>query len=521
MSGSLIPNAKQQFLDANGNPLAGGFVYYYIPSTTTFKNTYQNAALTILNSNPIILDSAGECIAYGSGTYRQIVTDVNGNLIWDQPTTSLPNDALNISYLPPFTNSVTETVSAKLSESVSVKDFGAVGNGSADDTTAIQNAINASYGNTLFFPPGNYLISSALSITAPICIQANAGSIQGSVLYGARIFTNTAGINLLNINYSGSGGNLTGGGSITGLRLDGNSNAAIGLNITGLNTTKINFYSLNIANCTNIGLYINANHSYRFFGCQFVANGITSDTVNNAGVYVYQGNCVNFFGCASEVNRGCGVIFNQGYANIWDGGTIEGNHYHGVYALNLAQQTAITNIDFEENNQLNNANIYDVYLSQNANSYFDVSNNNFALNTRIANKIYNNGSANYFSNNRAYNGYALLAGSGTGGVYIGTILNPNTSINIYGKVINSNSSGFSYTSPAVPATGVYTSFVNFDTRVYIVTSGTTTGYKLKDSGGTIQAFTATLFNGQAIDLPAGWTLAIDYSVAPTWKWASI
>ena len=86
MSGSLIPNAKQQFLDANGNPLAGGFVYFYIPSTTTFKNTYQNAALTILNSNPVILDSAGEAIIYGDGSYRQIVTDVNGNLIWDQPT---------------------------------------------------------------------------------------------------------------------------------------------------------------------------------------------------------------------------------------------------------------------------------------------------------------------------------------------------------------------------------------------------------------------------------------------------
>ena len=86
MSGSLIPNAKQQYFDANGNPLAGGFVYYYIPGTTTFKNTYQDAALTILNSNPIILDSAGECITYGDGSYRQIVTDVNGNLIWDQPT---------------------------------------------------------------------------------------------------------------------------------------------------------------------------------------------------------------------------------------------------------------------------------------------------------------------------------------------------------------------------------------------------------------------------------------------------
>ena len=144
MSGSLIPNAKQQFLDANGNPLAGGFVYYYIPSTTTFKNTYQNAALTILNTNPIILDSAGECIAYGVGSFRQIVTDVNGNLIWDQPTVSvLTNDASNVYYIQGSTGSVSRTVTSKLQESVSVLDFGATLNGSTSDQTAFSNAVNS------------------------------------------------------------------------------------------------------------------------------------------------------------------------------------------------------------------------------------------------------------------------------------------------------------------------------------------------------------------------------------------
>jgi hypothetical protein len=86
MSGSLIPNGKQQYLDANGNPLAGGKVYYYIPYTTTAKNTWQDINLSILNTNPIILDSAGECIAWGAGAYRQQVYDVNNNLIWDQYT---------------------------------------------------------------------------------------------------------------------------------------------------------------------------------------------------------------------------------------------------------------------------------------------------------------------------------------------------------------------------------------------------------------------------------------------------
>jgi hypothetical protein len=168
MSGSLIPNAKQQYLDANGNPLAGGFVYYYIPSTTTFKNTYQNAALTILNTNPIILDSAGECIAYGVGSYRQIVTDVNGNLIWDQPTLSLlTNDASTVIYTPPFANSVAETVTQKLSESVSVFDFLTTAQITAvqtytfgvDLTTPLQNALNAAWAshNDLYFPAGGYL----------------------------------------------------------------------------------------------------------------------------------------------------------------------------------------------------------------------------------------------------------------------------------------------------------------------------------------------------------------------------
>jgi hypothetical protein len=194
MSGSLIPNAKQQFLDANGNPLAGGKVYYYIPSTTTFKNTYQNAALTILNTNPIVLDSAGECIAYGVGSFRQIVTDVNGNIIWDQPTLGLfSNDATSVIYTPPFTNAVAETASAKFTEIVSVKDFGAVGNGTTNDTTAIQNAINYAQNSraAVYFPTGTYYLASPLLVSGGIKLFGNSGyydyGLQSSVLKPATV----------------------------------------------------------------------------------------------------------------------------------------------------------------------------------------------------------------------------------------------------------------------------------------------------------------------------------------------
>lgn len=83
---SLLPNGKQQFVDINGKPLVGGFVYFYVPSTTTPKSTWQNPTSTILNTNPVELDSRGQAVIYGDGQYRQIVTDSLGNLIWDQLT---------------------------------------------------------------------------------------------------------------------------------------------------------------------------------------------------------------------------------------------------------------------------------------------------------------------------------------------------------------------------------------------------------------------------------------------------
>ena len=88
MTASLLPNGKQQFLDGNGNPLVGGSVYFYVPTTSTLKTTWQNSGQTILNTNPVILDAAGEAIIYGDGTYRQVVYDALGNLIWDQLTSS-------------------------------------------------------------------------------------------------------------------------------------------------------------------------------------------------------------------------------------------------------------------------------------------------------------------------------------------------------------------------------------------------------------------------------------------------
>lgn len=83
---ALLPNAEQTFLDENGDPIAGGFVYMYVPGTTTPKDTWSDAAQTTNNTNPIILDSAGRAIIYGVGNYRQIVLRSDNSLVWDQLT---------------------------------------------------------------------------------------------------------------------------------------------------------------------------------------------------------------------------------------------------------------------------------------------------------------------------------------------------------------------------------------------------------------------------------------------------
>ncbi|VVE31754.1 hypothetical protein PEP31012_03714 [Pandoraea eparura] len=88
----LLPNGKIQFIDANGAPLANGTVGYYVPATLTPKTTYQDQAGTIPNANPITLDSRGQALVWGSGTYRQIVKDSSGVTIWDQAVAASVNE---------------------------------------------------------------------------------------------------------------------------------------------------------------------------------------------------------------------------------------------------------------------------------------------------------------------------------------------------------------------------------------------------------------------------------------------
>ena len=82
------------------------------------------------------------------------------------------------------TGSVARTVASKVNDTVSVKDFGAVGNGVTNDTAAIQAAINYAITNsfTVSFPNGNYLIQSAINI--PAATIGLIGNISSTITLG-------------------------------------------------------------------------------------------------------------------------------------------------------------------------------------------------------------------------------------------------------------------------------------------------------------------------------------------------
>lgn len=74
------------------------------------------------------------------------------------------------------TGAQTLTVKAKLQESISIEDFGAIGDGSTDNTVAIQNAINYVQNSTnkqmvLTVPAKTFLVSGTLTITGSVVFK--------------------------------------------------------------------------------------------------------------------------------------------------------------------------------------------------------------------------------------------------------------------------------------------------------------------------------------------------------------
>ena len=101
---SLTPTPKQQFFDANGNPLVAGKVYTYAGGTTTPIATYTDQAGGTANTNPIILDSRGMANIWLQPTiaYKFLITDSNDVTQYTTDNILVPVDNLSFGSPPPI-----------------------------------------------------------------------------------------------------------------------------------------------------------------------------------------------------------------------------------------------------------------------------------------------------------------------------------------------------------------------------------------------------------------------------------
>lgn len=242
-TGILLPNGKQAFTDANSRPLAGGQVFFYQANTLTPKDTFQDVAMTILNTNPVVLDARGEATIIGTGAYRQILKDASGVTIWDKTLPDLlasVQDAIAVfltsataviqsiaalkavdkntvknaivqgyyargdggggNYYLDATDTTTPDNGGTVivatdggrwkliwSGQLSVRQFGAKGDNATNDQVAIQAAINviaaaAIPGGTVYFPPGKYVIASGLAWTASSVSLKGANRLSSQII---------------------------------------------------------------------------------------------------------------------------------------------------------------------------------------------------------------------------------------------------------------------------------------------------------------------------------------------------
>ncbi len=196
MTTNIAPQPKLQFFDANGAPLSGGKLYTYAAGTTTPLASYTNYGGGTANANPVILDSRGEASVWlGTGMYKMVLKTSTDVEVWtvdnlngaDSITIAATLAQLAatggsalIGYDSGTSTTIAQTVQSRLRRWIDVKDYGAKGDGTTDDTASIQAAIDefqsAGHGGVVYMPPGRYKITSNLTITWPHATSEDSGN---------------------------------------------------------------------------------------------------------------------------------------------------------------------------------------------------------------------------------------------------------------------------------------------------------------------------------------------------------
>lgn len=186
MAGVAPVVPRFRFSDSAGVPLANGTVTVYLAGTTTLTDTWQDSALTTLNTNPITLDANGECLIWldSTKTYKFLAKNAVG-----ATASGWPVDNISGAADPGLRTDLADTASAlkgaalaghKATLAYAAGTVGAVlndvcinvrmspwlatGNGTTDDFAAVQDALTAAAGKTIYFPEGTYLMTGGTPV---------------------------------------------------------------------------------------------------------------------------------------------------------------------------------------------------------------------------------------------------------------------------------------------------------------------------------------------------------------------
>lgn len=311
-----------------------GFAYDAVSRTITFAETFSadqaGSVITIqvgqanADSPETVLSAlnkpsgAGLVGTTSGGTVQSNLDDqqssiqANANALNTFKTDLADNSDLNkgdalVAVKLDLVNSVPRTQHQKNAEEISVKDFGAVGDGTTDDTVAIQAAIDSARGRRIFIPAGTYRVSSLvhngsdrtplhlygegadLTIIMKIGNSTNPILMVGSIPTTYYLLYNT----------------------ISGITFNGFNKTGVGIKM--MDNWYVNLNNLHILNFTT-GLDLG---SPIFYTCTNVRIGY-----NNLGMSIqnYDGQnlpgtqpgMLRFSGCVFEYNATWGIDFKHG-----------------------------------------------------------------------------------------------------------------------------------------------------------------------------------------------------------------